>query len=316
MPWYTCKVNEVGSASDASDTPAPVVYINLTDKAGAFANTWFYAASGIQQQLLEVGLAAINNCQHVEVAATAPVPGNNPYTEVSRTYGLPAQPPDPPTDFHEISLTPSAENSDEVVLVVGWSEDEFSYVDGFEIDSTYDVPNSIPSGNITYVAPDARTASLTLKAGRTYYIFVIAENLAGSANSNAITVTTPPPPTTTTTSASLIAVAQVGLPTNPSAYGLHIEGNGFGANEMVEVNVLWQVAGESNSYPVLDANGQNPESNLAGYFSVWWSPGLGGLCPYPEPIGTPQPAQYFTVTATGLTSDRTASEAAPPLICP
>ena len=56
MSWYACTVNEVGPASDASDTPGPVVYINLTDTAGSFANTWFYAVNGIEKQLLEVGI--------------------------------------------------------------------------------------------------------------------------------------------------------------------------------------------------------------------------------------------------------------------
>ena len=55
MPWYKCTVNEVGPASDATDTPDLVVYINLTDTEGSFANTWFYAANGIQNQALDVG---------------------------------------------------------------------------------------------------------------------------------------------------------------------------------------------------------------------------------------------------------------------
>jgi hypothetical protein len=46
MPWYRCTVNQVGPAGDASETPPPVIYINLTDAAGGFANTWFYAATG------------------------------------------------------------------------------------------------------------------------------------------------------------------------------------------------------------------------------------------------------------------------------
>lgn len=88
MPWYACTVNQVGPASDASDTPAPVIYINLTDTGGAFADTWFYAADGIQQQLLDVGIAAITGGKDVEVGANGPLPGNKPYTEVTRIYGL------------------------------------------------------------------------------------------------------------------------------------------------------------------------------------------------------------------------------------
>ena len=111
MPWYKCLVNEVGPVSDASETPDLVVYINLTDKAGSFANTWFYAANGIQNQLLDVGIAAINGRKYVEVAATAPHPGNQPYTEISRIYGLPPQLPEAPTEFHQISLSPAVGNS-------------------------------------------------------------------------------------------------------------------------------------------------------------------------------------------------------------
>ena len=86
MPWYICTVNEVGPVSDSSETPDLVVYINLTDTKGGFANTWFYAANGIQNQLLDVGIAAIGGRKNVEVGAIAPHPGNQPYTEINRFY--------------------------------------------------------------------------------------------------------------------------------------------------------------------------------------------------------------------------------------
>ena len=86
MPWYACTVNAVGPASDASDTPVPVIYINLTDTSGDFANTWFYAANGIQQQLLDAGIAAITDGKDVEVEANGPLPGNQSFTEISRLY--------------------------------------------------------------------------------------------------------------------------------------------------------------------------------------------------------------------------------------
>jgi hypothetical protein len=88
MPWYRCNVNEAGPVSDASDTPGLVVYINLTDKGGAFTNTWFYAADGIQNQVLDVAVAAINGHRDVEVAATAPHSGNDPFTDINRLYLL------------------------------------------------------------------------------------------------------------------------------------------------------------------------------------------------------------------------------------
>ena len=65
-----------------------VVYINLTDTEGSLAKTWFYAANGIQNQALDVAIAAINGYKRVEVAATAPVSGNQPFTDISRLYLL------------------------------------------------------------------------------------------------------------------------------------------------------------------------------------------------------------------------------------
>ena len=55
MPFYTCTVNEIGSATDGTETFNPVVYINLTDTQGSFTNLWFYAADGGQNQTLTVG---------------------------------------------------------------------------------------------------------------------------------------------------------------------------------------------------------------------------------------------------------------------
>jgi hypothetical protein len=88
MPWYTCTVNQVGPAIDGTETPEPVVYINLTDKAGSFANTWFYAGAGAQNQMLAVGIAAINGNKTVQMGGAAPNPGGNPYTAVERLYLL------------------------------------------------------------------------------------------------------------------------------------------------------------------------------------------------------------------------------------
>ncbi len=92
MPWYRCKVNEVGPASDGTETPAPVVYVSLTDTGSppAFTSTWFYAASGIQEQVLAVAIAAINSNLNVEAGTTAPVAGNNPFTDIQNFYLLAA----------------------------------------------------------------------------------------------------------------------------------------------------------------------------------------------------------------------------------
>jgi hypothetical protein len=89
MSWYKCTVNAVGPASDATDTPAPVIYIQLTDTAGDFpANTWFYIANGIQNEALDVAIAAMNSQKHVSVGAVPPLPENKTFTEISRLYLL------------------------------------------------------------------------------------------------------------------------------------------------------------------------------------------------------------------------------------
>ena len=82
MPFYSCTVNEVGPAADGSETSDPVVYINLTDTLGSFTNQWFYAAEGSQNQMLAVGLTAMNTNRQVEVAADPPNAGSVPYTSV------------------------------------------------------------------------------------------------------------------------------------------------------------------------------------------------------------------------------------------
>ncbi len=87
MSWYKCTVTAVGPASDATDTPAPVIYIQLTDTAGAFSTTWFYIANGIQNEALNVAIAAMNSQKHVSAGAVPPIlPGNQPFTEISRLY--------------------------------------------------------------------------------------------------------------------------------------------------------------------------------------------------------------------------------------
>ena len=308
MSWYACTVNEVGPASDASDTPGPVVYINLTDTAGSFANTWFYAANGIQKQLLDVGIAAINGRQDVEVGATSPLPGNNPYTEISRIYGLRPQPPKAPTDFHEVSLSPPAENSELAVLVVGW-KDNSSNEDSFVVRYSGTRSGSLNTAGESAVSANSVTAILSLEAGYTYNIYVAAVNSAGEAASNTITVTMP---TSATATASLSATVG-SLPQNESNFGLLIEGKNFGAGEMVGVTVDWKVGDEVPvSFPL------DPQTtNSLGYFQVWFA-GVtpDGFCPINVPDGESQPPQRFNVSAAGHTSNKTASTTAGPFTCP
>jgi len=88
MAWFKCTVNEVGPAADGTETPAPVIYINLTDTEGSFKNAWFYIEAGVQKEMLAVGLAAVNGGRKAEVAAVPPNASGTPYTPVSRMYLL------------------------------------------------------------------------------------------------------------------------------------------------------------------------------------------------------------------------------------
>jgi hypothetical protein len=89
MPFLTCTVNGIGPAADGTETPDPVIYINLTDTGGSFANQWFHAAENSKSQMLSVGLAAMSTNSQVEVAVDTP---NVPYSSVRRMYLLGSAP--------------------------------------------------------------------------------------------------------------------------------------------------------------------------------------------------------------------------------
>ena len=42
MAWFTCTVNAAGPAWDGTETPVPVIYINLTDQGGSFTGNWCF----------------------------------------------------------------------------------------------------------------------------------------------------------------------------------------------------------------------------------------------------------------------------------
>ena len=83
MAFFSCTVNEIGPAADGAETAEPVIYMNLTDTAGSFANQWFYAAERAKTQMLSVGLAAMSANRPVEAAIDTP---NVPYSSVRRMY--------------------------------------------------------------------------------------------------------------------------------------------------------------------------------------------------------------------------------------
>lgn len=83
MGFFSCTVNEIGPAADGAETPEPVIYINLTDTGGSFANRWFHAAERAKTQMLSVGLAAMSTMRPVEAAIDTPEVA---YSSVRRMY--------------------------------------------------------------------------------------------------------------------------------------------------------------------------------------------------------------------------------------
>jgi len=299
MPSYRCNVNEVGPAVDGAETASPVVYINLTDIKGSFANTWFYAAEGAQDQMLDVAIAAMIKENAVDVVAAAPTAGG-PYTKVARIHEVQAQPPAAPSNFHLIEIQPAL-TLDQRQLLVGWN-DNSDNEDGFIL-TFQQHPNGSP-GEYN-VGSNSTKGYMVLDGGHDYTIYVTAFNRVGnSAPSNSIVVTVPDSPAAATLSAAVI----------PSAgnFVLSITGNNFGSNEPVAIAVVWSVAGGgSGAYPM-----QAP-SNSLGYFNVPFSGNTPeGLCPISVPFGQQQPQQTFQITATGQTSHKTASATAGPFTCP
>ena len=313
---YVCTVNQVGPASDGSETPAPVVYINLTDTAGAFENYWFYAANGIQQQLLDVGISAIASGKDVAVGAIEPNPGNNPWTEVNRIFGfVPPVPPMPPVDFHYDSLTSSLTGGDnQFTLAVSWGGDFDSEV-SFEIN--WESTDGGPSGSQSAGANSASTKiCLTLDGGSTYDLYVVAINSVGkSAPSNTFMVTIPSgsPDPPIVANAELSAAVEA-LPQDASNSGLLIKGKNFAANETVAVAVEWMTVASTGPHMLAPVS-----TDSSGSFEVWFTgDNPAGLCPILVASGQPQPAQNFFVCASGpgQSSNQTVSSSAGPFTCP
>ena len=300
MPSYRCNVNEVGPAVDGTETASPVVYINLTDIKGSFANTWFYAADGAQNQMLDVAIAAISHDNAVDVVAAAPNAGGSPYTKIDRIHELQTLPPAAPSNLHLIEIQPALSPSQRQLLV-GWN-DNSDNEDGFAL-VFQQQPNGSP-GEYT-VGKNSTKGYMVLDGGHDYTIYAIAFNRAGkSAPSNSIVVTVPDSPAAATLAAAV----------NPSSgnFVLTIIGNNFGSNEQVAIAVVWSVVGSgSGAYPI------QVTANSLGWFSVPFSGNTpDGLCPISVPFGQQQPQQTFQITATGLTSHKTASATAGPFTCP
>ena len=153
MAFFSCTVNEIGPAADGTETAHPVIYVNLTDTGGSFANQWFHAAEASKTQMLSVGLAAMSTNRQVEVAIDTP---NVPYSSVRRMYllgsaggggtklvlnqsfvGMPTSGKNVgPIDisaFAQIrfSVTVNGSGSIEFYLLSGWGDQSFN---GWELD--------------------------------------------------------------------------------------------------------------------------------------------------------------------------------------
>jgi hypothetical protein len=67
---FICTVNQAGPSIDAGQ-----VQFSLTDTNNTFSNTWFYAASQFQNQMLAVALAAISTQSQINAWVDAPQAG-------------------------------------------------------------------------------------------------------------------------------------------------------------------------------------------------------------------------------------------------
>lgn len=314
---YVCTVNQVGPASDGTETPAPVVYINLTETGGAFENSWFYAADGIQQQVLEVGTAAIAQGRDVAVAAVEPNATNTPFTQVSRIFGfaLPVV-PQPPSgaSFDSLqSFFPAGPNQYNLfVLQVIWGGAYDSQV-SFEISWQ---AIGVPLGGESQTVPaGSNFAHVTLDGGFTYELSVVAVNSVGkSPPSNSFTVTIPlGSPAPPQVPAGELSAAVAPLPRDASNTGLLIKGSNFAANETVAVVVAWTALATTGPHVLAPVT-----TDSSGSFEAWFTgddPNQAGLCPVLVPPHEPQPAQHFFVCASGQTSKQTLSTTAGPFTC-
>jgi hypothetical protein len=296
MAWYVCTVNEVGPAADGTETPEPVMYINLSDYQNTFSNTWFYAADGMQDDLLSVGISAITGQKYVEVAASPPNAGNNPYTEITRIYErAPLWQPAAPTNLHVIKINPVANDASSVTI--GWTDNADNEA-GFNISIYGTSEGKDNKYGQSSVQDNVTTATLTgLTAGYTYDFTVVAVNAVGQSSGVVVSATIPNvgvPPIPVVTSISAAAGPISDPPGSPFVDKLVITGENFRIGENVQVDVTWGVVGEqpvTQTLPLVQAD-------KAGSFRTTFAGNTGsGFCG-----GTDAATFTFVVKATGLIS--------------
>jgi hypothetical protein len=294
MAWYVCTVNEVVLAVDGTETPEPVMYINLSDYEHTFSNTWFYAADGMQDDLLNVGISAIIGQKYVEVFASPPNAGNAPYTEITRIYErAPLWQPAAPTNLHVIKINPAANDASSVTI--GWTDNADNEA-GFNISFYGTSAGKDNKYGQSSVQDNVTTATLTgLTAGYTYEFTVVAVNAAGQSSGVVVSATIPNvvvPPIPVVTSIT----ATAGPVSDGSAIvdKLVITGENFRIGENVQVDVTWGVVGfqpVTQTLPLVQADN-------TGSFRTTFAGNTGsGFCG-----GTDAATFTFVVKATGMLS--------------
>ncbi len=246
MPNYLCVVNEAGPGN-SGPTSNPNVAVNLTDTGGSFASTWFYAAEGIQDQLLDACIAAIIGNKRMEVTAVAPNPTGVPYTEISRIAESRPLPPAAPTGLQVVQLGPAGQEG-RSTIVFAWTDNSGGEA-GFNL--TYagkleeHTSDTQGVGNLKAV-----TFSFDVINSYTYTASVTAVNAGGESAADTIGGTIP------------------GQPPLPSApIGLRVTDilskAGFGASS---INIEWTDTSDiEKTFHVTYAGTPNPPPTVSPY---------------------------------------------------
>lgn len=191
---------------------------------------------------------------------------------------------------------------------VSWSETNPPTVelDGFELFITRMQNNGTETKSV-YKGPTVRTLTWTdLDGGVQYTLKITAFNANGYS------------PYATVTATTLVAVSSPSLTagvtnTDSGNFALFIRGTNFDKGEEVSIVVDWTVGSEATAaFPLV----ATADSVLGAFQTTFTGNVSDGFCPISVRFGDPQPPQKFQVTATGVTSRKTASASAGPFTCP
>ena len=243
------------------------------------------------------------------VTASSAYPGLGPFTlfaadsggaiRETKTSAPPAMP-----DLVVMAVTTQT-------IGVSWSESNPVSVElgGFALEIFWMTTTTSGGSKSFFPGPASSTFTfIGLDSGAEYEIGISAFNDNGYSPSSTVHATTPNVAATASLSA---AVGQ--SPYDPANFALLIEGSHFGANEAVGVTVHWKIGDEEPyGFPVGPVT-----ADQIGSFQAWFTGNVPeGFCPISVGTGQPQPPQTFQVSATGSTSNKTASTNAGPFTCP